>query len=145
MWNVSSDYWNWQAIWNLEFCFLFHSQFIMLPWAEYLFLWAKHAASFICCLTHRRHSAWTCAPGSTLVPDLCKKKIHRSCLWLCCLCWNLWCGDECDIMAYAILLKLCSTEDTAHMMESGIFYGMKFTMGLIKRHSCQENLCGALR
>lgn len=50
-----------------------------------------------------------------------------------------------DIMAYAILLKLCSTEDTAHMMESGVFYGMKFTMGLIKRHSSQENLCGALR
>lgn len=144
MWNVSSDYWNWQAIWNLEFCFLFHSQFIMLPWAEYLFLWAKHAASFICCLTHRRRSAWTCAPGSTLVPDLRKKNTQELLMALLSLLGPMvW--RRMDIMAYAILLKLCSTEDTAHMMESGVFYGMKFTMGLIKRHSSQENLCGALR
>lgn len=132
MWNVSSDYWNWQAIWNLEFCFLSHSQFIMLPWAEYLFLWAGMLLpSFAaCCCLHLLPQSQEAERLYSLGTRVCTGA--QTCAQNQELRTHLWHGDRCDLMTYAGLFKLRSTGDTARRMESDVFHGMKFSMGLSK-------------
>lgn len=86
----------------------------------------RRAASFICCRTHRRHSERLNSLGTRVCPG------PGPCVQSQELCTRLWRGDRCDVMTYAGLFKLRSPADAARRMESDVFHGMEFTMGLSK-------------